>query len=407
MHFDLIVIGMGLSGLMAAKTASESGSKVLILGKGMGALCLFSNTIDLLETLPKGMKLDEGLSQWIKDHPQHPYSKVGAKIVEEALTSFTSLFPLPYSFVSAGDGNSLLPTGAGTLRPTYLIPTTMVAGASVREQGGLIVGFKGFKDFYPDYAATLLGCRSLTLPPFRTFHEEITAAGLARSMEKESFREEIGREIRREMGNETRVGFPAVLGVRDPWGVKKGLEETIGAEVFEIPILPPSIPGMRIFNRFKEWLVQRGVTVLLGHSVSKAILRGRRCEGIRVSNPPLSSFYSADRYILSTGRFVGGGLVANEEKIYEPIFDLPVSQPRSREEWFRKSFFSNLSHPVHQAGILTDSSLRPVDDKGERVLENVWIAGSILAGHDSTNEKSREGVEIATGYMAAKCAMKK
>lgn len=405
LHFDIIVIGMGLAGLMAAKTAAEAGQKALILGKGMGSLCLFSNTIDLLGALPKGIRMSDGLSQWTKDHPKHPYSKVGVKTVEEALASFTSLFPSPYSFVSVADANCLVPTGAGTFRPTRLIPTTMVAGTSLHEGGGLMVGFKGFKDFYANYAADPLRYRGLTLSLSEPFRQEITATGLARLMEKESFRKEIGREIKRQMGNETRIGFPAVLGVRDPWGVKKGLEETIGAEVFEIPILPPSIPGMRIFNRFKEWLTQRGVTFILGHPVSKATLRGRKCESIEISNPPLSSSYSADRYILATGRFVGGGLMADEEKIFEPIFDLPVAQPKSREDWFGRTFFSDLSHPVHEVGILTNSSLRPVDDKGELVLENVWVAGSILAGHHSVDEKSREGIEIATGYAASKDAL--
>ncbi len=55
MHFDLIVIGMGLSGLMAAKTAVEMGKKVLIIGKGLGTLSILSNTIDLLGILsPNG-----------------------------------------------------------------------------------------------------------------------------------------------------------------------------------------------------------------------------------------------------------------------------------------------------------------------------------------------------------------
>ena len=121
-----------------------------------------------------------------------------------------------------------------------------------------------------------------------------------------------------------------------------------------------------------------------------------------MSHPPLSQSYAADRLILATGRFIGGGLKADEEKAYEPIFNLPVAQPKSREDWFKKSFFN--SHPIHQAGILTDSAFRPVDQKGERLLDNVWIAGSILAGHDCIQEKSREGIEIATGYWAAKNA---
>src|SRR3990170_4897010 len=132
MHFDLIIIGMGLSGLMAAKTAAEAGKKTLIVGKGMGSLCLFGNSIDVLGNVPEGEKINHGLSRWIEDHPDHPYSRVGVAGIMEALSSFTSLFPPPYSFQAIGGGNCLIPTGAGTFRPTYLIPVTMAAGASFK-----------------------------------------------------------------------------------------------------------------------------------------------------------------------------------------------------------------------------------------------------------------------------------
>jgi glycerol-3-phosphate dehydrogenase subunit B len=405
MHFDMIVIGMGLSGLMAAKTAAEAGQKVLIIGKGMGSLSLFSNTIDLLGALPMGMKISDGLSQWIKDHPEHPYSKVGLDRMKEALSSFTSLFPLPYSFEADSDKNSFILTGAGTLRPSYLIPITMVTGTSLKKRELLIVGFKGFKDFYADYVADQLDCQRATLPLPEALSHETTSTSLARWMEKESFREKIGREIKKILHNETRVGLPALLGVREPWKVKKDLEEIIGAGVFEIPILPPSIPGIRVYHRFKEWLIQRGVAFHLGHPVAKAALKGKRCQGVEVSVPPVSKFYTADRYILATGRFIGGGLVADKDRVFEPIFDLPVIQPGSREGWFGQSFFNDLPHPVHQTGVLTNASLRPLDEKGEVLLENVWIAGSILAHHHCIEEKSREGIEIATGYAAAKEAL--
>jgi glycerol-3-phosphate dehydrogenase subunit B len=235
----------------------------------------------------------------------------------------------------------------------------------------------------------------------------MTATALARLMEKKSFRENIGREIKKNLRDEIQVGFPALLGLRHPVQVKKNLEEIIGVQIFEIPILPPSIPGIRIFNRFKEWLIQRGVTFLLGYSASKAITKGKRCEGIEVLRSPVTTSYSADHYILATGRFMGGGLKANMEKVFEPIFHLPVYQPKSREEWFGKKFFSSPLHPIHQAGILTDLIFRPVDERGGLILENVWIAGSILAHHHCIDEKSREGIEISTGYTAAKYAMEK
>jgi glycerol-3-phosphate dehydrogenase subunit B len=405
MHYDLIIIGMGLSGLMAAKTAAEAGQKVLIIGKGLGSLSLFSNTIDVLGSLPKSIKMKDGLSQWIKDHPEHPYSKVGLEKIEEALSSFLSLFPPPYSFQTVDNMNCFLPTGAGTLRPTYLIPKTMVEGLLVDEGNTLIVGFKVFKDFYAHYVADQLNCRGINLQLSDPFYHELTAAALARLMETTSFRENISWEIKKQLNGESRIGFPALLGIHDPVQVKDNLEEIIGTKVFEIPILPPSIPGMRIFNRFKEWLIRKGVTFLIGYSVSKASLKGKKCERIEVLHPPVIASYSADRYILTTGRFIGGGLKANDEKIFEPIFNLPISQPHSREGWFKNCFFNDLPHPIHRAGILTNSCFRPVDERGEPILENVWVAGSILSHHNCIDEKSREGIETATGYMAAKFAM--
>jgi glycerol-3-phosphate dehydrogenase subunit B len=408
-HYDLIIIGMGLSGLMAAKTAAEAGHKVLIVGKGMGSLCLFSNTIDVLGPPPlagpKATKMKDALSQWIKDHVEHPYSKVGLERIEEALSSFVSLFPPPYSFDTIDHMNCLLPTGAGTLRPTYLIPKTMTEAASLNEGHTLIAGFEGFKDFYTHYVADQLTCRGINLQLPNPFYQELTATALARLMEKESFRENIGREIKKQLQGETRVGLPALLGVYDPIQVKEELEEITGTRVFEIPILPPSVPGKRIFDRFKAWLLRKGVTFLLGYPASKAAVTDKRCQAIEVHHPPVITSYSADRFILATGRFMGGGLKADAEKIFEPTFNFPVHQPPSRESWFGNIFFGNLPHPIHCAGVLANASFQPVDERGNVILENVWVAGSVLAHHQCIVEKSREGIEIATGYVAAKYAI--
>ena len=403
MHYDLIVIGMGLSGLMAAQTAAEAGLKVLIVGKGTGTLCLLSSTIDVLGNLPDETTMSEGLSQWIKDHPAHPYAKATMKRIEEAFASFMSLFPRPYSFESRRGMNCTLPTCAGTLRPSYLIPATMIPGTTLSERGALIVGFRGFKDFYAQQVAEGFKCRGIALSLPESFQREVTASALSRLMEKTSFRESIGREIHSQLQGEKKIGLPALLGLRDPVQAKEELGQFIGAEVFEIPTLPPSIPGRRIFNRFQGGLIQKGATWLLGYAVSDVILKHKRCEAVHVANPPVSTPYSADRYILATGRFMGGGLVAERDRIREPLFNLVVSQPASQEEWYKGSFFDD--HPVHQAGVMTDAKLRPVDPQGELLLENVWIAGSILAGHNLIVEKSREGIELVTGYMAAKCAL--
>jgi len=404
MHYDLIIIGMGLSGLMAARVAAEAGQRVLIIGRGMGCLTLFSNTIDLLGKIPETVKLEDGLSQWVHDHPDHPYGKMGLEKIEEALSSFNSFFPPPYTFQSKDETNSLVPTSAGTFRPTYLIPSTMMKGITLKRKKTLIIGFQGYKDFYARRLADLFNCRGITLSLHENPQKEMTSTALARLIEQPFFRDLFSAEVKKQIGDEELIGLPAVLGVNDPMRLRKEIEKKIGASLFEIPVPPPSIPGLRIFNRFKARLLQKGVTFLSGHPVTKVVLKGNRCEKIEVSHPPITNSYSADRFILATGRFLGGGLIADRLRILEPIFNLPVAQPGSQEKWFEGSFFDE--HPIHRAGILTDVTLRPVDERGNLSFENVWVAGTILSGHHYLHEKSREGIEIVTGYWAARNAMR-
>lgn len=400
MHYDLIIIGMGLSGLMAAKAALDLKKRILMIGKGMGGLTLFSNTIDILGRIPESLNLKDGLFKWIKDHPEHPYSKIGVEGIEEALSSFVSLFPPPYTFQSHNGKNVKFPTAAGTFRPTYLFPSTLAGGVYLKEENTLIVGFKGFKDFYPGYMAKEFKCRHLTLYLQEQGELEVTATFLSRLMEKEEFRERIGSQIKNSLKGESLVAMPPILGLHDPMGAKKHLETFTGVEVFEIPTLPPSMLGMRIFNRFKEYLLERGADILMGNNISRVHVKSSLCEGIEVFHPPVTRFYSAHHFILATGRFIGGGLEAERERILETVFHLPVWSNRPPDERFGKNFFDD--HPIHGFGIPVDPSFRPLDGEGKPIFENVRVVGTILSGHHSLYEGSREGIEISTGYWGVK-----
>lgn len=404
-RWDLIVIGTGLAGLTAARTAVDMGAKVLLIGRGMGSLTLFGNTIDVLGQITPAADMEAGVTGWITAHPDHPYARMGWPGISEALDAFRELFPPPYTFDSVGGQNSHIPTGAGTLRPTYLLPVTMRAGAGIAAADTLIVGLKGFKDFQGDTVSLHLQCRGVNLSLPRYGLEGLTALALARLMDEEPFRESLGEAIRRQMAGETRIGLPAVLGLAAPADVLATLETITRAKVFEIPMLPPSIPGTRMFRRFRQILIAKGATFLLGNPVTGADVKEGRCEGITLRNPPLLDSYHAERYILATGRFLGGGLQADMERITEPLFHLPVFQPDSRGEWFGERFFQPEAHPIHSAGIVTDADLRPVDAGGRVILNNVRVAGSILAHHQMIEEHSHEGIDIATGYLAARRAL--
>jgi glycerol-3-phosphate dehydrogenase subunit B len=402
-EYDVIVIGMGLSGLMAAMTLAAGSKRVLIIGKGMGSLCLFSNSVDVMKSM-EGRNLQGGISAWISGHPDHPYTKVGVERIIEALSCFSSLFDEPYTFTAPCNGNWRIPTAAGTYRFTFLVPSTMASGVDIGN-GGIIVGIEEFRDFSALQASRGLNVRGATIALGGTTQSGVTSLALARLMEKPSFRGVFSSEVKKRLEGENRVGLPAVLGLRNPGRVKKDLMESIGAEVFEMPGLPPSIPGLRIFNRFKEWFDQKAeVTFLLGQGVDIGMVEGRTCTGVRVTNAPVSNTFRADSYILASGRFLSGGLVADEGKLYEPLFGLPIVQPSAPDGWFRPFFFG-AGHPTNEAGIEVDRHFRPVDSRGNVLLENVRVAGSILAHHNSVEEGSREGISLSTGYAAAVEAM--
>ncbi|MBW2058481.1 MAG: glycerol-3-phosphate dehydrogenase subunit GlpB [Deltaproteobacteria bacterium] len=426
MKHDVIVIGAGLSGLMAAKTAADCGLRTLILAKGMGMIHVSPGGIDLLGYYPEeSMEIEEdpfsALGRLIEERPDHPYSKVGLEDLEHALASLSALFSSGgYRYTGEGRKNTVLPTGIGSARPSYLVPSTMVGGKGVFSEPTLLVGFHEFAGFYPAYAARNLrnsGGEGGGGPEVRSGYVEVADIGgrnsfkgssLALQFDVGAFREAVAERVRGIMEGERLVGFPAVLGLRDPQGVKLDLEARIGSEVFELSVLPPSIPGMRLFDAFQRALRAKGVKMIQGVEVVSAVRKGRHCRGVVVKTPSgQQRVHEADSFVLATGRFFGGGLRAEHDRIVEPIFDLPVVQPEGRAEWFSDDFFAKEGHPINRAGIKTNDRLNPVDGKGGPVLENLFLAGSILGHHDPAREKSGSGVAVGTGYKAVQNLVEK
>jgi len=60
--------------------------------------------------------------------------------------------------------------------------------------------------------------------------------------------------------------------------------------------------------------------------------------------------------------------------------------------------------PFSRFGIKVNNLLQPVDKKGYPLLENLLVAGSILAGCNYPVEKCGGGVALSTGYKAGRLA---
>ncbi|GIW03032.1 glycerol-3-phosphate dehydrogenase subunit GlpB [Roseiflexus sp.] len=403
-----IVIGAGLSGLMGALALAEAGLRPLVLAKGQGATHWTAGTIDVWggdERSPR-----EALQEIGALHPHHPYALIGAHAVEEAIVRFRALTEAArYPYVGGLDRNILLPTSAGALRPAALLPVTMAAG-DVRLGGTmLIAGFRELRDFYPPFIAANLSAQGmaargvyLTIPPaFR--RREYNPVTFARLFDDPAFCSDIGRQLRAQRGDATRIGLPAVLGLRDPTGVVAHLQDESGAQIFEIPTLPPSVPGMRLFALFQNAIEQAGGRVQIGSEVICGDGRDRLLTTVWSEAAARRQEHRVERALLATGGVAGGGIRTDHMgMVRETALDLPVRAPANRAAWFAPRFLDPQGHAIYTAGVATDAHLRPIGTDGAVVYDNVTVAGALLAGTDTVRERSRSGVSLATGWAAGR-----
>jgi len=196
------------------------------------------------------------------------------------------------------------------------------------------------------------------------------------------------------------VGMPAILGVRKPGDIAADLERQIGAPVFEIPTMPPSVPGLRLKQAMERELSRKGAALLRGSRALAINGSGRKCVSVVIGTHQSQKTLKAKGVVIATGRFLGGGLAASRSDIRETLLDLPVYQPEKRQNWHRPSFLDPEGHPVNQAGLEVDDLFRPLGPNGRCAYKNLFAAGSLLAHQDWKRMKCGAGLAIATAYGA-------
>ena len=410
--YDAVVIGAGLAGLTAALRLAEEGQRVAVLAKGVGATHLAPATIDVLG-------YDDGpvdsparaLPEFANANPQHPYRRLSINLIRASLDWFKSRL-CDHGYRGGLDQNFLVPTAVGVAKPTALVPETMAA-ADLRQGGRfLFVGFRGLKDFFPAYLADNLaraplpGGASVTtrvaeLSPPLGLARDVSAAGFARRFEQADFRESVLVELGRHLMPGEIVGFPAVLGLEGAREVWQELEIRLGHPVFEVPTLPPSVPGLRLYETMTGALRREGARLVVGTTVAGAEGSGNRLEGVVAHNAGRPLTYRANSFVLATGGFASGGLQLDSSgKVREPVFDLPVAGlPGPDEPRFEQGYFDE--HAISRAGVAVDASSRPIDSEGAPVYENLHAVGATLGGAVPWREASGNGLSLASGYAAA------
>ena len=409
---DLLVIGAGLAGLSAALRGAEAGLRVKVIAKGMGALHWSAGTVDVLGYLPGSEPPVR--SPWdllLRLPERHPYRIVGADAVQDALrqfTAWTAAANLPYAGGAVAGDNFMLPSPVGALRPTWLAPQAQQAGDLSRPAPIVVVGFTGLRDFYPQLLADNLAAqgiiaRAVQLPfDLLTDRHDANTVQLAQALDDPARVERLAAALRKIVLPGERVGLPAILGLHQHVQTCKLLGDRLGAPIFEIPTLPPSVPGIRLTTALRHRLGELGVRVEIGMEGIGFHAEAGEIAWVETATSARPLKHRARAFLLATGGILGGGFNSDHTgRFWEVVFDLPLTVAQDRREWFRPLFFDPAGQPVFHGGVAVNDTLQPVDAAGRTVYHNLWAAGGLLADCDPLLERSLEGIAVATGIAAA------
>jgi glycerol-3-phosphate dehydrogenase subunit B len=186
-----------------------------------------------------------------------------------------------------------------------------------------------------------------------------------------------------------------MLGARDPHGAWSDIEQRLGRPVFEIPTLPPSVPGMRLFEILRSALRRAGGRLVLGAEVVGAERAGQAVSAVSTHSSGHDIRYAAPWFVLAAGGFASGAIELDSRwNTHERVLGLPLrGVPAPGEARFVADYLAEQS--MARAGIAVDAELRAEG------AENVLVVGAALPGAIPWQEGSGEGIALASGSHAA------
>ena len=426
MTYDVVVIGSGLAGLVAAASAAAGGAKVGVISTSSGNLGLWSG----LATGPAG----------------------GGRDVAEALCFFLETGEragLPYRRAAALTGFDLLAASGRKVR-AVLAPETMAAGdlrglpTAACGSGLLVAGFTELAD----YPAALIAAEARAWTGLAVNHRSLSLGRevghgsgprIARLFDDRTWFQGFLDAARRVLiaekpwraGMDTArpaaIAFPPVLGLFAFRDNLTALSEALGCPVFELPALPPSIPGQRFWRFWRHRLEADGrVTFHAGRKVVKTGVEDGRCLWVA---DELTRF-QARAFVLATGGVAGGGLLVSPSAFFavtaddgedgrqdqdrwsvdpapdtprEPLFDLDTAgQGPDWLTWGPRT--DRDGRPFQRAGAEGGSEAPRSSGAGRRrkPLANVFVAGWLLGG--SEKRPPDACLSIVSGWRAGRLA---
>lgn len=401
MKFDSLIIGAGLAGLVCGIRLAEAGKRCAIISRGQSALHFSSGSLDLLAELPDGSPVNSPLSaldELKKQSPSHPYSLMGNEnVCRLAAESEALLARCQINLQGSYQHNHQRVTPLGTHRATWLSPTEVpvlpLAWRRIK-----VVGIAGFLDFQPELVAGKLAdlnievqTAELTLPALdvlRNNPSEFRAVNIARALDLPEQQRLLIDELKAQACDTEALFLPACLGSDDSQ-VFDAISRELPCPLYLLPTLPPSLLGMRMYNQLRRRFQQLNGIIMPGDAVLRADIDQQQVKSIYTRNH-VEIALQAPHFVLASGSFFSSGLEAKYGGIREPIFDLDIDAPPTRELWSNEDFFS--PQPYLKAGVAIDNRFHP--SQSGKPLTNLYAIGSVLSGFNPIQQGCGAGVSM-------------
>lgn len=412
MKYDAVVMGGGLAGLICGIRLTQSGLSCAIVSAGQNALHFSSGSLDLLTHLPNGQLVEkplEALEALSEQSPHHPYSRLGKLAVIKLTHQAEALLQQSgIKLKGSSDENHYRITPLGHKRLTWLSPKSVptVDLHKKMKMGKIaVVGIEGFLDFQPQMVSDELQREGLAasayyvhlplLDRLRENASEFRAINVARWLDRPENMAQIVAEMAPLVAESESIFMPACIGLDSEEPLLE-LQKQLGKPIYLLPTLPPSLLGIRLHEALLRQFRRQGGIIMPGDKVTSVNCVGSRIESVMTRNHGDISL-KASQFVLATGSFFNNGLVAEFDRVYEPLMHLDLCDIPQRGQWTNKEFFA--SQPYMAFGVQTDDQLRA--QKEGQTFENLYVAGAILGGFDPLTEGCGAGVSLISGLHAA------
>jgi glycerol-3-phosphate dehydrogenase subunit B len=401
-RFDALIIGAELDAWVAAARLLELGKSVCIAAPGEGSLHYAAGGLRVLGRVNGGERhVEAPFDAMAALDDRHPYRRCGEEKIRAALAWFAGS-PLGVGFGPGlgADQNSLVVTPAGLTLPVFSACRHQATTERIAGRKLVLCQFCGHRDLPVGLIAAELARRGertevidIDPPDDRT-----ESVAIARAFDSLGDARSWFAGLKTALPDDAEVVLlPAVLGHERHNEIVVSATDELGLPVFEVPTLPPCLPGIRLSEACERHVERQLGIVRAGCRIAGMNADNDRVVSVRDDTGRL---IEASIFVLATGGVLMGGLqVDSRGRVGEPALGLAVYQtePLSRGD------AEETVAALHRAGVETDASFRPRHG-ASKPWRNLFVTGRNLAHWDPGAEISADGVAIVSGWAAVEAA---